>query len=43
MKDVYVRAKRQVSYDVKAYLGMLAEYGGLGTAKRPVADRSARP
>lgn len=40
MKDVYVRAKREVGYDAKAYLGMLAEYGGLGTAKRLLSSAS---
>ncbi len=34
MKDVYVRAKREAGYDAKAYLGMLAEHGALGTARR---------
>lgn len=40
MKDVYVRAKREAGYDAKAYLGMLAEYGGLGTAKRLLSSDS---
>ena len=40
MKDVYVRAKREVGYDAKAYLGMLAEYGGLGTAKQLLSSVS---
>ena len=40
MKDVYVRAKHEVGYDAKAYLGMLAEYGGLGTAKRLLSSVS---
>lgn len=40
MKDVYVRAKREVGYDAKAFLGMLSEYGGLGTAKRLLSSVS---
>ena len=34
MKDVYVRAKAEVNYDAKVYLGMLSTHGGLGTARR---------
>lgn len=40
MRDVYVRAKREAGYDARAYLGMLAEYGGVETAKRLLASPS---
>ncbi len=40
MRDVYVRAKREAGYDATAYLRMLADHGGLGTAKRLLATDS---
>jgi hypothetical protein len=40
MRDVYVRAKREAGYDATAYLRMLADHGGLGTAKRLLATGS---
>lgn len=40
MKDVYARAKQEAGYDARAYLGMLAQYGGLGTARRLLATSS---
>lgn len=40
MKDVYVRAKQEVGYNATAYLRMLADHGGLGTAKRLLASSS---
>lgn len=38
MKDVYVRAKREAGYPANYYLGMLAQYGGLETARRLLAS-----
>lgn len=40
MRDIYARAKHEARYDAKAYLRMLAEHGGLGTAKRLLASSS---
>lgn len=40
MRDVYVRAKREARYDAKAYLSMLATYGGVDTARRLLASSS---
>jgi hypothetical protein len=37
MKDVYVRAKREAGYNATAYLRMLADFGGIGTAHRLLA------
>ena len=37
MKDVYVRAKQEAGYNATVYLRMLADHGGLGTAKRLLA------
>jgi hypothetical protein len=40
MQEVYTRAKQEAGYDAKAYLSMLATYGGLGTARRLLESRS---
>jgi hypothetical protein len=41
MKDVYVRAKSEVNYTATYFLGMLSDYGGLGTAQRLLASTQA--
>lgn len=38
MKDVYVRAKDEAGYNATVYLRMLAEHGGLETARRLLAS-----
>ena len=38
MKDVYVRAKSEANYTATYFLGMLSDYGGLGTAQRLLAS-----
>ena len=41
MKDVYVRAKSEANYTATYFLGMLSDYGGLGTAQRLLASTQA--
>jgi hypothetical protein len=41
MKDVYIRAKSEVNYTATYFLGMLSDYGGLGTAQRLLASTQA--
>lgn len=46
MRRIYERAKTEAGYNATYYLSMLAEHGGLGTAKRLLAatkPRSKRP
>ena len=38
MKDVYVRAKSEANYTASYFVGMLSNYGGLGTAQRLLAS-----
>ena len=38
MKDVYVRAKAEANYTATYFVGMLSNYGGLGTAQRLLAS-----
>lgn len=38
MKDVYVRAKKEAGYNATAYLRMLADHGGVETARRLLAS-----
>jgi hypothetical protein len=38
MKDIYVRAKSEANYTATYFLGMLSDYGGLGTARRLLAS-----
>ena len=38
MKDVYVRAKSEANYTATYFVGMLSNYGGLGTAQRLLAS-----
>ncbi len=38
MRDVYVRAKNEAGYNATVYLRMLADHGGMGTAKRLLAS-----
>jgi hypothetical protein len=37
MKDVYIRARAEANYTATYFVGMLSDYGGLGTAKRLLA------
>ena len=41
MKDIYVRAKSEANYTATYFLGMLSDYGGLGTAQRLLASTQA--
>ena len=41
MKDVYVRAKSEANYTATYFVGMLSNYGGLGTAQRLLASTQA--
>ena len=41
MKDVYVRAKSEANYTATYFVGMLSDYGGLGTAQRLLATTQA--
>ena len=41
MKDVYVRAKSEANYTATYFVGMLSDYGGLGTAQRLLASTQA--
>jgi hypothetical protein len=38
MRDVYVRAKNEAGYNATVYLRMLADHGGMGTARRLLAS-----
>jgi hypothetical protein len=38
MKDVYIRAKAEANYTATYFVGMLSNYGGLGTAQRLLAS-----
>jgi hypothetical protein len=38
MKEVYTRAKEEAGYNASAYLTMLSQHGGLGTAQRLLAS-----
>lgn len=38
MKDLYVRAKNEANYNATAYLRMLVDHGGVGTARRLLAS-----
>jgi hypothetical protein len=38
MKDVYIRAKNEANYTATYFVGMLSNYGGLGTAQRLLAS-----
>ena len=41
MKDVYVRARSEANYTATYFVGMLSNYGGLGTAQRLLASTEA--
>jgi Protein of unknown function DUF262 len=41
MKDVYIRAKSEANYTATYFVGMLSNYGGLGTAQRLLASTQA--
>lgn len=38
MREVYVKAKNEAGYNATAFLRMLADHGGMGTAKRLLAS-----